>query len=420
MFPLRSVVPSLLAFAVTASFTSAADLPDPLALSDGSKVTTKADWIHKRAPELRALFQHHMYGLQPPAPHVEGKVLRTDPAAFGGKATLKEIAVSIGQKEPVHLLIVVPNKREKPAPCFLGINFSGNYALVADPLVQMPQGWVSDKYAGAPGNRAGEAGRGKQIDAWAIEQSIDRGYAVASFFNGDIVPDKLDLARERLKDFLPPGLAADAGDAPATIMVWAWAFSRMVDYLVTDQDIDAKRIAVVGHSRNGKTALLAAAMDERIAMAIPSQAGCGGTAPSRVAAELSAPQASGRPKVETVAVINKSFPHWFCGNFKPFGADPEKLPFDQHELIALCAPRPVLVSAAVEDVWSNPPGQFEMLKAADPVYQLVAGEGIGAPAAPEPGKLLNSRLGYFIRPGVHSMTRLDWAAWLDYADQWLR
>jgi hypothetical protein len=284
----------------------------------------------------------------------------------------------------------------------------------------MPRGFIIDKYAGAPGNRAGEAARGKQADAWAIEQSIDRGYAVASFFSGDVVSDKADLAIEQMKAFLPPGMTAETADAPGTIMIWAWTFSRMIDYLVTDKDIDARRIAVVGHSRNGKTTLLATAMDERIAMAIPSQAGCGGTAPSRVAPELAAPQANGRPTAETVAVINKSFPHWFCSNFKPFGSAPEKLPFDQHELIALCAPRPVLVSGAVEDVWSNPAGQFDMLKSADPVYKLVAGDGLGAAAPPETGKLLDSRLGYFIRPGEHSMTGEDWKAWLDYADKWLR
>ena len=395
-------------------------LPDALTMLDGSRITTQKAWSDQRAPELRALFQHYMYGRQPLPVQVTGKILRTDPMAFGGKATLKEVAVSLGQADPVHLLIVVPNQRKKPAPCFLGLNFSGNYGLVTDPLVQMPRGWILDKYAGAPGNRAGEAARGKQLDTWAIEQSIDRGYAVASFFSGDIVSDKVELALEQLKGFLPSGMAADAADAPATIMVWAWAFSRMVDYLVTDQDIDARRIAVVGHSRNGKTALLATALDERIAMAIPSQAGCGGTAPNRVAPELTAPQANGRPSVETVGVINRSFPHWFCGNFKPFGDAPEKLPFDQHELIALCAPRPVLISCAVEDEWSNPPGQFSMLKAADPVYKLIAGDGLGAATPPEVGKLLDSRLGYFIRPGKHSMTREDWKVWLDYADKWLR
>ncbi len=402
-----------------AQFPAKSELPDPLVSTSGERITAKEKWLGERAPELKKLFEKFMYGRRPEARPVTGRVLRADNRAFGGKATLKEVLVDCGLEQPVHLLIVVPNRRSRPAPCFLGLNFSGNYALVTDPKVQMPQGWVSEKYAGNPDNRAGEKGRGSQVETWAIEQTIDRGYAVATFFNGDIVPDKADLAQERLKEWMPAGTASGAGD-PATIMVWAWGFSRMLDYLVTDEEIDKARIAVVGHSRNGKTALLAAAFDERIALAIPSQAGCGGTAPSRVAPELAALQKNGRPTAETVAVINKNFPHWFCGNFKAFNAVPEKLPFDQHELIALCAPRPVLVSNATEDQWANPAGQFQMLRAADPVYRLVSGEGCEAQSMPEPGKLVSSRLGYYIRPGKHSMTAEDWTVWLDYADQWLK
>jgi dienelactone hydrolase len=203
-------------------------------------------------------------------------------------------------------------------------------------------------------------------------------------------------------------------------MAWSWGFSRMLDYLQTVPEIDAKRVAVVGHSRNGKTALLAAAMDERVALAIPSQAGCGGTAPSRASADLVKPNANGRPTAETVPVINKAFPHWFCGNFKAFDAAVEKLPFDQHELVALCAPRPVLLSNAEDDLWANPSGQFAMLKAAAPVYALF-GETPALPAERPPlNQLLNERLGYFIRPGKHAMTTPDWKAWLDYADKWLK
>jgi hypothetical protein len=124
--------------------------------------------------------------------------------------------------------------------------------------------------------------------------------------------------------------------------------------------------------------------------------------------------------VETVARINTSFPHWFCGNFKKFNDDPARLPFDQHELIALCAPRPVLISAATEDLWANPSGQFDLLHRADPVYRLVTGEGLDAAKMPEPMKLVASRLGYFIRPGKHEVNATDWNAWLDYADKWLR
>ena len=177
-------------------------------------------------------------------------------------------------------------------------------------------------------------------------------------------------------------------------------------------EVDPKRIAAVGHSRLGKTALLAAAFDERIALAIPHQAGCGGTAPSR-------PVGSNVDKAESVKRINTSFPHWFNAAFKQFNDDPTRLPFDQNCLVALCAPRPVLFSNAEEDLWANPDGQFEVLKAADPVYRFLDAGGLDAKSVPPLGKLVDSRLGYFIRTGKHSMNREDWQAFLDFADRQL-
>jgi hypothetical protein len=174
---------------------------------------------------------------------------------------------------------------------------------------------------------------------------------------------------------------------------------------VSNKDLDSKRICVVGHSRLGKTALLAAALDERIALAIPSQAGCGGTAPSRGTVG------------ESVKQINDRFPHWFNATFKRFNEKPDRLPFDQHGLVALVAPRPVLFTNAVEDSWANPAGQFEVLKAAEPVYRLLGAGGLDAKTMPEPGVLVDSVLGYYIRPGKHSMTRGDWKVFLDYADK---
>ncbi|MDB6154617.1 MAG: hypothetical protein JWL90_3070, partial [Chthoniobacteraceae bacterium] len=380
-------------------------------------VETKEQWTTVRAPELRRLVLNYEYGVLPAKPEqFESKVLRVDKNAFGGKATLKELEIRCTKPDArVHLMVVVPNKAGKPAACFLGMNFNGNYALVNDPLVQMPFNWTPPP-AGSP-----EMVRGKEVESWNIEKTIDRGYAVATFYSGDVLLDKAEVAREKLKQFVPPGKSADDADAPATIGTWSWGFSRMIDYLVTDADIDGKRIAVVGHSRNGKTALLAAAMDTRVALAIPSQAGCGGSAPCRMVPELAAPQGTnGRPTAETVAVINKNFPHWFCANFKAFNTAVDKLPFDQHALVALCAPRPVLFSTAAEDLWANPSGQFDMLCAADPVYRLVSGDGIATKTFPEIGKLVDSRLGYFMRPGKHSMSGVDWSAWLDYADKWLK
>jgi hypothetical protein len=382
------------------------ELPDPLVMFDGTRVTTKEQWEAKRRPELKELFQHYMYGVMPQRPDkVAATVLHEDGRAFGGKATLKEIALTIGPAEapPIHLLLVVPNERKGPAPVFVGMSFCGNHAIVTDPKILIPTTWMYPG-PGVKANKATEEGRGKQIDVWALEQSIDRGYAVATFYNGDIDPDQKDR-REGIRPYWKGD--KEAGDATATIAAWAWGISRAVDYLVTDKDLDAKHIAVVGHSRLGKTALLAAAFDERIALAIPHQAGCGGTAPSR----------QNDPKAESVPRINTSFPHWFCANFKKFNDDPSKLPFDQNCLAALVAPRPLLFSNAVEDQWANPPGQFEVLKAAEPVYKLLGAGGLDATEMPKPGRLIDSTLGYYIRPGIHSMTKDDWKVFLDYADK---
>jgi dienelactone hydrolase len=395
-----------------AKLPSHPDFPDPLTMLDGTKVTTKEQWEKQRRPELKALFEHYMYGKRP---SVDGKfeaktqVLHEDSKAFGGKATLKELALTIGPADapPIYLLLVVPNERKGPAPVFVGMNFCGNHALVDDPKIHLPTCWMYPNHAGVKDNRATEAGRGKEKDVWALEQSIDRGYAVATFYNGDIDPDDKEK-RGGIRPFMPPRkVEADGGEATATIMAWAWGISRVVDYLVTDKDLDAKRIAVVGHSRLGKTALLAAAFDERIALAIPHQAGCGGTAPSR----------QNNSKAESVKRINTSFPHWFCDNFKKFNDDTSKLPFDQNCLAALVAPRPVLFSNAVEDQWANPEGQFAVLKATEPVYKLLGAGGLEAKEMPKPGRLIDSKLGYYIRPGVHSMTKEDWKVFLDYADK---
>jgi hypothetical protein len=381
-------------------------LPDPLVMFNGERVTTPEQWVKARRPELKALFEHYMYGTAPAAPaSVEGRVERSDPRALGGKATLQEVTLTFGPPDvpKIHLLLMVPNERGGPAPVFVGMNFCGNHAVVKDPAVRLPTVWMYPFLPGVKDNRATEAGRGSQVDTWAADDVIGRGYALATFYSGDVDPDRPDV-REGIQPHYRARGAYDWG----TIAAWAWGVQRAVDYLRTVKTLDPERIAVVGHSRLGKTALLAAAFDERIALAIPHQAGCGGTAPSR-------------GKVgESVKQINDHFPHWFNAAFKEFNDHPDRLPFDQNDLVALVAPRPVLLSNAVEDTWANPEGQFEVLRAAEPVYRLLGAGGLDARRMPEPGRLVDSRLGYFIRPGKHSMTREDWKVFLAFADKHLK
>ncbi|MFO0964204.1 MAG: acetylxylan esterase [Gemmataceae bacterium] len=383
-----------------------ASMPDPLVKLDGSKVADKNDWHKKRRPELTELFEHYMYGHAPGSVPVKAKVERIDKEALGGKATLKEITLTLGAGKDaprIHLLLIVPNKRTGPAPVFVGLNFRGNHTVLADPKIALPTAWVP-KDAISDGNKASDKGRGSQKAVWNVADIIERGFALATVYCGDIDPDR-DDKREGVQPKIDPSGKYDWG----TIAAWAWGISRVIDYLATDTAIDITRVIVVGHSRLGKTALLAGALDPRIAVVMPHQAGCGGTAPSRGTVG------------ETVKQINDRFPHWFNANFKKFNKEVDKLPFDQNGLVALCAPRPVLFTNAIKDQWANPSGQFEVLKAADPVYRFLGLDGLAAkkePAVGEPPVM--SRLGYWIREGGHAMTRADWMVFLDYAERWTK
>ena len=244
-------------------------LPDPLVMLDGRRVTTKEQWVNERRPELKKLFQHYMYGKFPPAMKVEAKVEHVDPKALGGKATLKDITLTLGGKHEVHLLLVVPNKRIGPAPVFVGLNFAGNHAALERPRdpaahdLDVPQ---PPRRQEQPRHRRRPRQPGRHVVDRADHRPRLRGRHGL-------------LRRHRAgPDRRPQGVQAtfDQGkepDAWGTITAWAWGIQRVLDYLVTEPELDATRIIVVGHSRLGKTALLAGAFDERIAVVMPHQAG---------------------------------------------------------------------------------------------------------------------------------------------------
>jgi hypothetical protein len=398
---------ALVARRASAQLTADLTLPDPLVMRDGTTVATAEQWQAARKPELRALFEQYMYGHSPAAPpRVEGRTLFEDASAFGGKGTLREVELTFGPPEwpKIYLLIASPNVAAgaKPAACFVGANFGGNHMRSEDPRIRIPKGH------GVMDNDR----RGKQAethDLWPLEEAVGRGYGIATFFLGDVQPDRPEV-REGMRATMPEDAAADPA-ATATVMWWAWGISRAVDYLATDPHVDGKRLAVVGHSRLGKAAMLAGAFDDRIAAVIANMAGCGGSGPSR----------HDDRKAETVKIITSKFPHWFCDNFKSYSDDTTKLPFDQNCLVAMCAPRPVLFNAAEGDQWANPTGQLEVLKSATPVYKLLGVDGLEAEKMPEPGApLILSRLGYSYRPGTHAMGEDDWQGFFAFADKWLQ
>ncbi|MDB5385100.1 MAG: hypothetical protein JWM11_746 [Planctomycetaceae bacterium] len=382
-------------------------LPDPLVMLSGEKITTPAQWNEMRRPELKQLFQHYMYGYFPAPPDKITAVVEVqDEKYFGGKATKKQVTITYHPQAPkINVLLIVPNHRTRKAPVFVGINFCGNHTVVKDSQIPLPTTWIYKSCPGCEKERATDAGRGGQVDVWNAEQTIDRGYALATFYNGDLDPDQNDFTDGVHPHYFKAGQTKPGPQDWGAIAAWAWGAHRVVDYLHMNPDIDTDRIALVGHSRLGKATLLAGAFDERIDLLIPHQAGCGGTAPSR-------------GKIgEPVHRINTVFPHWFNDEFPKFNDHTDRLPFDQHCLVGLCAPRPVLFSNAVEDTWANPDGQFEMLQAATPVYRLLGVEGLAPNSRPEIGKLIDSKLGYFVRAGKHSMNLEDWQAFWAFADK---
>jgi len=356
-------------------------LPDPLITSSGQRVRNSKMWIGERRNEILELFRENVYGRVPATKYIETFTIENeDRSAMNGNAILRQVVIKIeadGKSLDIHLTLFVPAKTEKPVPAFLVINNRDKSNI--DPT------------------------RNEKSEFWPAEEIIARGYAAAAFTNADIDPDNFDNFQNGIHGLLDMGKREP--DSWGTIAAWAWGASRCLDYLETDKSIDNKKVAVVGHSRGGKTALWAGAEDQRFALVISNESGCGGAALAR------------RRYGETVARINASFPHWFCSNYKKWAGNEDKMPVDMHMLLALIAPRALYVDCADEDLWGDPYGSYLALLNAVPVFELFQPETSLPEEMPPLNKPVTSmNVGYHIRDGAHNMMLKDWNWFMDFAD----
>jgi hypothetical protein len=386
-------------------------LPDPLVLASGRRVTDAAAWRQARRAEILGLFERHVFGTSLPAPPTLESVVRdVERQALGGAATRRQVSIRLaaGADAPaLELLIYVPNGRQGRAPAFLGLNFNGNHAVVADPTILLSTRWMRDSVPGVEQHRATQASRGSEASRFPIETIVKGGFALVTAYYGDLEPDHPEGWKDGIRGRLT---APGGGPAPSwgAIGAWAWGLSRALDYLASDPDIDATRVAVIGHSRLGKAALWAGARDERFALVVSNDSGEGGAAITR------------RRFGETITRINTSFPHWFTPAYRTFNDREDDLPVDFHELLALIAPRPLYVASASEDLWADPRGEFLSAVAAEPVYTLLGSPGLGVREMPAPGVSVGQRIGYHVRAGKHDLTREDWEHYLTFAARHLR
>lgn len=343
------------------SAVGAYTLPDVLSGPDGRPAATSGDWTDRCRPHQLGLLEATVYGRRLPETVVvpvgdPEKADVTLPEGVRARRMQVRLRLGEGPKAPVVAVLLHLPKADKPVPVFLYLNFKGNQEEPLGP----------------------------------VEAMLSRGYGMATACYGDILPD-----------------TPDSG-AKNAIAAWAWGLSRILDWLVRLPEVDATRVIVVGHSRNGKAALWAGACDERFAMVVSNESGCGGAALER------------RNYGETIADITRKFPHWFCPRYATFAGRAAEMPIDQHVLLAMAAPRPLYVASAIEDRWADPRGEFLAAVAAGPAWKLFGFEGLGTAEWPPADTPVGSgRIGYHVRSGKHDLLEYDWQRFADFADRHL-
>jgi hypothetical protein len=393
----------------TEANVSSYTLPDLLTLLDGQKVADTQIWKKRRRPEIMRLLVQNQFGRTVGNTRdVSFTVFDQGTSVFEGRALRKQVTIHFGKGPEADLLIYLPANSEKPSPLLFNISILANCQTVNDVGVKEGEIWNGEQ-------KRVRAGKGSPFPKIDVMQFIERGYGFATIYYGDIEPDfKEGLPYGIRSQYLKSGQALPAPDEWGAIAAWAWGLSRAMDYFEADSGIDAGRVAITGVSRLGKTALWAAASDPRFAMAIPSCSGQGGAALSR------------RNYGETIKLITlpQRYGYQFCENYAKWGDTPNKAPMDAHMIIALMAPRPVLLQTGDADKWSDPMGEFKAAEAAEPVYELFGKKGLGTERIPPSGTPILHDIGYYMHKGGHGMFAADgssdWNVYLDFMDMHLK
>jgi hypothetical protein len=373
-------------------------LPDPLVLANGQPVRDAKTWFKVRRPELLKLYDTDIYGRVPVrAPKATFKVVETDTDAMGGSAVHKLVLIQFGDKTNspvVHLNIYLPANATGPVPMLLHIVFSS--APIPDATTNAAA--------------AGPVRRPAMSEVGPVADILARGYGYATFRYTDIQPDGSNTFHSGVIGLaLAPGQTQPAPGEWGTISAWAWGASRVLDYFEKDRAVDARRVALIGHSRLGKTVLLAGARDSRFALIYSSCAGEMGSSLAR------------RDYGETIDDMAANFPWQFAGNFQKYAGHWNDMPVDTHEMIALNAPHPVFIGGGTLDQWADPRGEFLAEVAAGPVYRLVGKQDLGTTNGPlVDTPLITGDLGFHYHTGGHTITASDWNAFLNFADKYFK
>ena len=352
-------------------------LPDLLRFSDGNCVKTKEDY-EKRKKEILALLENEVFGVMPRRPdHLWFELKESDTRFAAGKATLNKVIIHFefdGRRACFPITAVIPSKKGV-YPAFVNVGFEEA---------------VPNKYL-------------------PLEEIIDRGYALFYLCYEDIVKDKCSSFKSGVAELIRSGRGKTLS---GKIALWAWAVSRVADYVLTLPEIDESSLAVVGHSRLGKTALLAGAFDERFNYIISNDSGCTGAALSR------------GKRGENIANITDTFPYWFNKKYPEYASRESELPLDQHFLLGASVPRHILVGSAEDDLWADPKSEFLSLVAVNEAYALYGMSGLlhdNVIPAVKNGEtrcvLSDGDASYHIRRGAHYFSREDWGVYMDYIDK---